>query len=279
MLITIKVISPEGWQNGEKLWPQGKILSLEAEKTDLQPFIDAGLIEIVVAKVATNSDDPTKIAEKQNQAVIDQTVEAVVKAMAELSPTTSSFHVRERSEDDPNMGFKSMAEFGIAVYQDSKTPGSSKQLTEYDARLKTTGHMAEGDDAQGGHLVPQGFRASLLQTSLEASIVRPRAMFVPMATNTIGIPALRDYTHASGNQLFTALKLDRPGEGGSKTASKPHFDKVTLTLHKNVFFTYVSEELIEDSPISIEPLLNNLFGVAMSWHEDKIVVPCRRKAA
>ena len=278
-MLVIKVISPDGWQNGTELYEQGKILNLDCTEEALKAWTDNGDIEIV-----TNPTVPEKVItqEEKDAQQTKMTVDAIIEAMAKLNPKTTTIKVSEPVTEDPKGGYKNISEFALDVWTHETTKHVPKRLADYDKRAattKTTGHMAEGDDVQGGHLVPTEFRATLLQTSLENTIVRPRATFVPMATNRVSIPAVNDYTHAGGTNLFGALKILRPGEGGTKTASKPHFDLVTLTLHKLIAFTYVSDELMEDSPISVEPLLNGMFGSAIAWHEDKLVVPCRRKAA
>ncbi len=282
-MLVIKVISPDGWQNGAELYECGKILNLECEESALKAWIDNGDIEIV-----TNPVTPEKVVtqEEKDAKQVELISNSIVKALAELNPKTTTIKVTDKATEDPKGGFKNISEFALDVWTHETTKHVPKRLADYDKRMavksmdaKTTGHMSEGDDVQGGHLVPTEFRATLLQTSLENTVVRSRATFVPMQTNRISIPAVNDYTHAGGTNLFGALKILRPGEGGTKTASKPHFDLVTLTLHKLIAFTYVSDELMEDSPISVEPLLNGMFGRAIAWHEDKIVVPCRRNAA
>ena len=125
------------------------------------------------------------------------------------------------------------------------------------------------DPTQGGHLVPPEFARTILQTGLEDAIIRPRATIVPLATNSIGYPALSDYDHRlAGGGLFGAMVVYRPGEAEQKTPSKPNWDKITLTLHKLIVLTYVSDELMEDSFVSIGPMLTGLFGRCIAWHED-----------
>ena len=264
-MLTIKVLSPDGWQNGDKLWSQGKMLELDVPQSRVQPYIDAGVIELVTATIDVEGTTAEQKRQAETNDTIAKTADAIALAIKGNMPTIK---IKERVDDDPNSGFVCFADFAKEVWVDQTQAGGSKKLREYDARTKTAGHMSEGDSVQGGHLVPTGFRASLLQTSLENSFVRQRATFIPMATNRIGIPAIRDYDHSNGTNLYTALAVKRPGEAGTKDPSKPNFDLVTLTLHKTVFFTYVSEELLEDSPISVEPLLNNLFGRGLAWHED-----------
>ena len=126
--------------------------------------------------------------------------------------------------------------------------------------------IVEYDDSQGGYLVPPTYANRLLQTRLEASIVRPRAQFVPVATNSIRFPAVVDTDHSTN--LFGGIVIQRPGEATQKTKDKPTFRQIALTLHKLTGLVAVSDEILEDSPISMEPLLTDLFGQAIAFTED-----------
>jgi len=144
----------------------------------------------------------------------------------------------------------------------------SDKLRAWDkSSKKTAGHMAEGDQSQGGYLVPEEFRASLLEHTIEESIIRGRATVVPMQSNTIRIPTVNDTSHSSSTH--GGIALVRPGEAEQKDPTKPTFGQIQLTLHKLVGLCYVSDELLEDSPISIEPLLNRMFSEAFAWQNDE----------
>jgi HK97 family phage major capsid protein len=185
--------------------------------------------------------------------------------------------VKERRQDDPKGGYQFFSEFALDVWKAG--PGgvhpparlkewssASKALTRSQAGAQKQ-VMVEYDDEQGGYLVPTEFKAQLLMQGLENQIVRPRATEVPMQTNSVSFPAINDTTHA-GNAFWGGLTVYRPGESAAKTPSKPDFAKVTLTLHKLVCLTPVSDELLEDSPVSIEPLLRQLFGEAIGFVMD-----------
>ena len=277
-MVTIKVIATKGWQTGDKLYSHGFIGDVDATVERLQPYVDAEIIEIVSdIKTITPEDDAQKYEDmivKVAETVGKQFNDAIGKMANVANP---SFRVHDNVDDDPKSGFKSMSDFATAVYRADhrehafENTDEVKRIRELDTKnaVKTTGHMSEGDPTQGGHLVPEEFRNTLLQTAIEDAIVRPRATFIPMATNSVRIPALSDYDHrTTGSGIFGAVKIFRPGEAGQKTASKPEFDLVQLNLHKKIILTYVSDELMEDSPISIGPLLTNLMGRAIAWKDD-----------
>lgn len=168
-----------------------------------------------------------------------------------------------------NGGYKHFYEFAKDIYKAGPDGGSEKLMRWMEAtrRVEKASGLSEGDASDGGFLIPEEFRANLLQLALEASIVRQRAMIIPMATNRVTIPSVVVSSHASS--LFGGVIIYRPAEGGQKTASKPAFGKVGLTLHKLVGLVYGTDELLEDSPISLEPLLTQMFGAAIAYTEDE----------
>lgn len=172
--------------------------------------------------------------------------------------------------EDPTGGFRDLSEFAVAVAgKGTKWYGTRHfdQLKAYNnAVMKTAGHMEEGDSAQGGALVPEEFRAELMMTEIERAVVRGRATNIPMQTNRIGIPAVVDDDHST--DFFGGVNVYRTGEASQKTAKKPELSKVYLTLHKLTGLVHVSDELLEDSPISLTPILNAMFSMAIAFEED-----------
>lgn len=171
---------------------------------------------------------------------------------------------------DPKGGFRDHGEFILAITgKGTKYYGTQhfdKLKSWNNAVLKIAGTMNEGDMAQGGYLVPVEFREQLLQTALEASIVKSRATKIPMQTNRINIPAIVDNDHRT--YYFGGIVPAKTAEHGGKDATKPLLDQVSLTLHKLTGMVHVTDELLEDSPISIPPLLDALFGGAIAFEED-----------
>lgn len=171
---------------------------------------------------------------------------------------------------DPKGGFRDHGEFILAIagrgVKYYGTQHIDKLKAWENAVVKIAGTMNEGDMAQGGYLVPEEFKAQILMTALEASIVKQRATIIPMQTNRIGIPSVVDANHATN--FFGGIIPSRTAEHATKDVTKPEFDRVYLTLHKLTGMVYVTDELLDDSPISIPPLLNVLFGSAITFEED-----------
>jgi len=133
----------------------------------------------------------------------------------------------------------------------------------FDKRLKVLG---EGQGDQGGFLVPEQYVANLLTLVLEMAVVRPRAFVMPMASPTVRIPSVKDTTHASN--VHGGVQAYWTPESGSFTASEPSFSQVVLNAHKLVGYTTVSNELLMDSALPLEALVNRLFSEALAYFED-----------
>ena len=227
----------------------------DKEKQEIAEIVSAGI------KASGLLEPERKFTPGEDVEVAGEDGQGGIKAT--LSPEDKIFA-------DPKGGFRDHGEFVCAITgKGSKYYGQNhyaKLKAWHNAVTKIAGTMNEGDMAQGGYLVPVEFRDQLLQNALEASIVKSRATAIPMQTNRIVIPAVVDNDHSTN--YFGGIIPARTAEHGSKGVTKPLFDQVALTLHKLTGMVYVTDELLEDSPISIPPLLNALFGGAIAFEED-----------
>lgn len=133
-----------------------------------------------------------------------------------------------------------------------------------DARLKAA--LNETDPGGGGFLVPDQFIAQLMMIALEMAIIRPRAFNLPMSGPYVKIPAIRDTSHAS--TLFGGVQAYWTAEAATLTESEPVFRQIALIAKKLTGYTAVSNEMLADSSISLEPLLQRMFGEALAFWED-----------
>ena len=102
--------------------------------------------------------------------------------------------------------------------------------------------------------------------ALEDSIVRPRAMVIPMSTLSMRVPIIRDASHAS--TVFGGVQAYWVPESGSLTLSEPTFAQVRMEAKKLTGSTRVANELLRDSAISVEAILTSQFSQALAYFED-----------
>jgi len=241
--------------SGEKV----KGAEYEVDDPIAQILIDAELAE----EVEPDEDDlAAEIKTLLGQTIKDTVAQTLSGMKVHGEDAVAVTQVHETLADDPKGGFKRPGEFLKAVALASK--GSvSQQLKAWHAASKTAGHMSEGDDSQGGFLVPAQFIADLKMNTIIDDGIPGRCTTLPMQTNTVSLPYVNETSHATS--VYGGVSVYRTGEAAQKGASKPTFGLCTLTLHKLTVFTYVSDELLEDSPISIEPLFRKMFPEALSF--------------
>lgn len=120
--------------------------------------------------------------------------------------------------------------------------------------------------SDGGFLIPENLRAELLRVSLETSVVRPRARVVPMESLRVPFPAVDSTSNV--NSVYGGIVGYWTQEGASLTASQATFGQTVLEAKKLTAYTTVPNELVNDSAISFEMFINEVFPEALSFYED-----------
>ena len=162
--------------------------------------------------------------------------------------------------DTKDGGFKSLGEFLVRV---RKVCDGEVQ----DNRLKTAGHMAEGDDSQGGFLIPEQWASGIYHAALEGAIVRPRATVFTIKGDSLKLRKLNE-TDRSSNIFGGITFLWKPEAGDKVVAiSKPSLGLCELNLHKLVGSCFASIEL-EDDYGTLGEFMRLAFGQAIRFIED-----------
>lgn len=120
--------------------------------------------------------------------------------------------------------------------------------------------------ADGGFLIPETLRSQLLAVSLEKSIVRQRAMVVPMETLRVPFPTIDSASNASS--VHGGVVCYWTEEGGALTESSATFGRVMLEARKLTAFAKVPNELFTDSLLSLQAWIGRAFPEALAWFED-----------
>ena len=247
------------FKNGETTWEKGLLVEISEEQG--MKLVEKGTVEVYVPE----KDDVIQISPHNNGGMTKEDIkETIGKVLAETNKADKDNRL-EQDEFAKTGGFMNFADFCNSVYK-AQVDGYTEKMTGWVGYAKAATGMGEIVGSDGGFLVPTEFRNTLLRDSLEASIVRPRATILPMQTNAIKIPVIQETTRQGS--VYGGIIIYRPGEGSSKTASKPKLGQIELNLHKLVGLCYVTDELLEDSPITLAPLLTTLFSEAIAFQED-----------
>lgn len=129
--------------------------------------------------------------------------------------------------------------------------------------------LVENIGADGGFLVFPEHRNELFMMDPLTQIIRQRAFVIPMRSRVMQIPVL-DQTGAptAGSSYYGGALAKWTEEATQKEESQPEFRQMELTAHKLVVYTEASDELLADSAVSLESLLQQLFrGVVLNEEE------------
>lgn len=119
--------------------------------------------------------------------------------------------------------------------------------------------LSEGSDPNGGYLVPQDFRAELIEWINSADTLRQYATVIPMTGNYLEIPKLTadvSVTWGTENQSISTTSAD--------------FGNMVLTPFRMNAIIYTSRELFEDSAIAIFDVLQRRFRDRVKDEENKV---------
>ncbi len=206
---------------------------------------------------------------------LKEQIESVVKSILKEGPDIRKMLIPDGTEqrtEDPKAGFKSFSEFALAVKSAEVSRGRTIDKRLDNLTTKAAGASTNEADAEyGGFLIPEEFRNSLLEVAVRKSNILSLAQSIPMATNAINIPYVSG-NDRSGGLIHGGIEFKWLDEEGQKNESRPKFGKIQLRLRKMAGLVYASDEILEDSPISLEPLLTRMFSDALAWQLDNVFI-------
>jgi len=131
--------------------------------------------------------------------------------------------------------------------------------------------MAGNVGARGGFLIPTEFLPQLQAVMAEEAIVRSMATVIRMAGRQLSLPVLdQTGTTAGSPHWFGGMKFYWADEAQEKTETNATFRRVNLVAKKLIGYTNASDELLDDSAISLGDFLSGPLGFAggIAWMED-----------
>jgi HK97 family phage major capsid protein len=202
---------------------------------------------------------------------VEEQIKDILKKKVEAKDILLDDGTRQKT-DDPKAGFKCFSEFAVAV-KDAEVSHGRKMDKRLEAlTTKAAGSSVREADAEyGGYLIPEEYRNTLLEIAVQKSNIMSMGMTIPMATNAINIPYVQGMDH-SGGLLHGGIEFKWLDEEGQKTETRPKFGKIQLRLKKLAGLVYASDEILEDSPITLEPLLTRMFSDSLAWTMDNVFI-------
>jgi len=136
----------------------------------------------------------------------------------------------------------------------------AEEMPKWIARVgqKTLTYMSEGDNVQGGHLVPIEFFNEVQRIPCSYGIARRDCRVIPMTSSSMRIP-----TSAGLPTMYWITT-----EGDEKSESKPTFGLITLNPKVGYILVVFTEELLADATPPIVQYIIEVSKEALSAGED-----------
>jgi len=165
--------------------------------------------------------------------------------------------------------FKSMGEQIRAIIQ-ADTPGQATDPRLHEVRAATG--LSEGVGSEGGFLLQSEFSYDLIKGAFDTGFLADKVTKFTIGENKnkLELPAIDETSRVTGSR-WGGIQLYHVGEADLKTASKPKFRKLELSLKKLVGVCYLTDELAYDVP-TLEQYLKQGFAEEYGYMLDDIIL-------
>lgn len=169
---------------------------------------------------------------------------------------------KDRLELDPFHGFsgsprKMQRDFLLAVINAERTGRADARIADLWATVGSD-EQSTFDQSRGGFLLAETIFPGLLTTPVEDDPIAPRVMQIPMQTPRVKINARTDKDHTSS--VSGGLVVTRRAESSDAIASRMEIEQIALDADMLMGLSYITEELLTDSPISFTAIIAAGFG-------------------
>lgn len=222
-----------------------------------------------------HNDAKASLAEADRlKAAADERKAALAKASAGQPRTAppaggSRIEVLGNPALEANAGFKSPRDFFSAVMRSGQGIATDNRLAPLRAAVGSD-EQTGGSNPHGGFLIPAGFLPSLLSVSQELDPTASLVTRLPMTAPRVDIPARVDKNHTSS--VTGGLRVYRRSEAAAATASRMSMEQVSLTAFSLMGLSFTTNELMNDSPITVAALIESGFReeLAANYLDEKL---------
>ena len=185
----------------------------------------------------------------------------------------------EPIDKDPKGGFTHFSLFARDVAKHDQSKGRNmtdeldlwtKKATAMSKAASSTG-LVEGEDEYGGFLIPPEFRNELMLAVEQKNEILALTTSVPMAATMLKIPYVNGFDE-SGHLVYGGIQWKWLDEIATKTETRPKFGRITMELKKIAGLAYASDEILTDSPISMENILKNGFRDGLNFALNNVFI-------
>jgi HK97 family phage major capsid protein len=210
---------------------------------------------------------PETITKAELDTILEQTITPLVtKLFSTLEDKIKAINFVTPSQKDVDLqnngGFADLGAFTQAVVKFGKK-------ASLDPKVKALLETRVGEN--GGILVPPEFSNHLFTLAQEKSVIWNRITRLPVNGNSVEFPAISDYSHAS-DTYYGGIQNIWVQEGSTVTQTQPKFDKIALRLKDNMTIIPVTNDLLEDSPVTIAPMIETMATNALAMAMDNVII-------
>lgn len=210
------------------------------------------------------------------------TIDRSERALKDLRRPTGETPKQAAPATGEREGFRSFGEYLQAVAAASMSRGGElagmptgvidRRLISGDRELRSPTGLAEGTPSLGGFLVQMDYANELFAKAHQASMIWQKCRNIPISgrSNGLKIPGIDETSRADGSR-WGGIRAYWLEEAGSKTASKPTFMMVELSLKKLIGLTYATDELLEDAG-ALETIIRMAFEEEFAFKLDDAVI-------
>lgn len=194
-----------------------------------------------------------------------------VNGRLDLAPTNERALRSGTARSDEAIGVHTEKIWSSAaqMIRDITSVGTPNQSAESRARIEAyqefKNSYSQAIPSEGGFLVPEVTRSDIMTRALEASVVRPQAIVVPMPGSKFKWPAV-DFTTEVG-EVFGGISMSWLDEGQSIPATSGTFATVDLNAHALGGFASVPNMIIRHAP-ALEQWIRTAMPAAVGHFED-----------
>lgn len=223
----------------------------------------------------TTVESVKSIIEESHKSIVEDIDEKIKAAVGEVEKKIIVVG-QEEYDKDKKAGFKSLSHFArdVAITEKSGGRKISKELEKWESFVqKAAGSPSQNisDAEAGGVLIPEEFRNQLLNAVSETNDLMPRCTSVPMQSNAIAIPYVNGFDQ-SGGLVYGNMQWTWTDEEEQYNAKSLKFGKIGLVLKKVTGLAYVSDEMLSDSPMSMEGILRNAFTEGLNFQMNNVIL-------
>jgi len=171
--------------------------------------------------------------------------------------------------EDPKGGFINFADFAKSVYDAGEGMVNPNEKLKSWTQKSLAIEKAAGSPSQtvgslqaGGVLIPPEYSRTSLTRAKERSSIMNSAMLVPMGSDVIQIPYLKDFDNSQGTTAGN-VKFRWVSENAAATGSQVKWEEIELRLREANCMVYISNRLMDFSPVSIEPFITTAVDEAL----------------